>query len=299
MDRDPPALSRLDAVRSHVSGGEFRYLQRTFDHSDVAAMLDALHADGFALVPGVLTPAECSDLRDAIDRLSGFAWDRHLTGPTDHYKCVFNRDRVFLDLLDREPVVSLAEAAMGSDCHAIGQSAWRSRKGHDGANPHTDRVFFDSAAGEGAPEELLVAGRVKLPVMLCTAHFYLSDVDSEAQAPTYVIPGSHKSGRSLVPGRDYRVRERFEKPITWRGRGLEPVLVKAGDVLFFRSELWHSGGINTSEGVRYLLQNHYGRRVVAQQFSPYMRWQFAPHVVEHANPRQRRLLGDHKQGAYD
>jgi len=68
----------------------------------------------------------------------------------------------------------------------------------------------------------------------------------------------------------------------------------------FRSELWHAGSDNRSaERSRYMLQVHYGRRMVAQKFSPYLRFQFNPAVLAAATPRQRRLLGDHAEAEYD
>jgi ectoine hydroxylase-related dioxygenase (phytanoyl-CoA dioxygenase family) len=262
---------------------EFKYLQKTFAKDDVAGMTEALHEDGFALIPGVLSAEEVQQTRDAIDRLQGFYWDG-TGGVTDHYKCVFNREKWFLDLCDREPLINLAEATMGSQCHIIGESAWRSRPGHNGWSPHTDRTFVE------VPEELVLSGQVKLPIYLCTAHYYLDDLDTTL-APTYVIPGSHKSGRALSWGK--------EGDPEWHGKKLEPVLCKAGDVLFFRSEIWHTGSLNSSEKTRYLLQVHYSHRFISQQFSPFLDFQFAPHILQNATPRQRRLLGDHSRGAYD
>ena len=46
----------------------FDYRQRTLALDDLAGMTDALHDDGFALVPGVLSPDEVQAMRDAIDR---------------------------------------------------------------------------------------------------------------------------------------------------------------------------------------------------------------------------------------
>ena len=86
---------------------DFEYRQKTFAQDDIAGMTDALHEDGFALIPGVLSPDEVKRTRDAIDNLTGFGWDKHLSGPTDHYKNVFNRDKWFLDLCDREPLIDL------------------------------------------------------------------------------------------------------------------------------------------------------------------------------------------------
>ena len=259
------------------------YRQKTWDIDDTAGMAKAIHEDGFALIPGVLSADECATLRDSIDRLRPFGFDK--LGVTDHFKCVFNREKTFLDMIDRPGVIELAEATMGSQCHIIGETAWRSHPGHNGWSPHTDRIFVEM------PEDMAMDPRFTLPIYLCTAHFYLNDITLD-MAPTWVIPGSHKSGRALSWGK--------EASPTWHDRELEPVLCKAGDVLFFRSEVWHTGSKNTTDDrTRYLLQVHYANRIVAQQFSPYLTFQFSPEVLSNATPRQRRLLGEHPGGAYD
>jgi len=71
-------------------------------------------------------------------------------------------------------------------------------------------------------------------------------------------------------------------------------------VLMLRSELWHAGSRSrTKDRSRYLLQVHYGRRMVAQKFSPYLEFHFTPEVLAACTPRQRRLLGDHQAAEYD
>jgi hypothetical protein len=265
---------------SQATKNAFRHLQPTHHLDDTAGQLRALHEDGFTLIPGVLSPEEVQAARDAIDRLTPFHWD--FQGLTDHYKCIFNRDPFWLPYLDRPGVIELAEAAMGPECHIIGQTAWRSHPGHRGVGVHADHLMLE------VPEDLLLSGRVRLPVFICTTHYYLSDVTPEL-CPTRVLPGSHKSGRR--PGRH---------EVSWNGRGLEAVLCRAGDVLFFRSEVWHSGSDNvTADQTRYLLQVHYGQRMIAQKFSPYLDWKFNPEVLARCSPRQRRLLGDHQRAAYD
>lgn len=262
----------------------FEYRQRTFPLDQTQEMAQAMHDDGFVLIPGVLSAKEIADLRAAIDRLKPFGFDK--LGKTDHFKCVFNREKLFLDYIDRPGVVELAEATMGEDCHIVGETAWRSYPGHDGWSPHTDRVFFE------LPEHVADDPAVKLPIFQCTAHFYLDDITMDL-APTWVIPGSHKSGKALRWG------QAGKNPM-YKGRALEPVLCKAGDVLFFRSELWHTGSQNkTADQVRYLLQVHYSQRVIAQQFSPFLTFALSNEVLATANPRQRRLLGEHRPGAYD
>jgi ectoine hydroxylase-related dioxygenase (phytanoyl-CoA dioxygenase family) len=240
-------------------------------------LLRALHRDGFVLMPGVLDAAQIADVRRATDLLKPLHWD--YSGVIDHYKCVFNRDPFWLPYLDVNGVIELAEAALGDDCHIIGQTAWRCHPGFVGAPLHLDYLPME------LPPDLLADPGFELPMQVFTAQFYL-DADL---SPTHVIPGSHKAGRPPAAGETQ-----------WNGRSAQPVLCRAGDVLILRSELWHAGSDNrTADRTRYMLQVHYGRRMVAQKFSPYLHWQFNPAVLAAATDRQRRLLGDHQEAEYD
>jgi hypothetical protein len=68
-----------------------------------------------------------------------------------------------------------------------------------------------------------------------------------------------------------------DKNPTWHGRELEPVLCKAGRRFVFPQRNMAFGSVNkTADETRYLLQNHYSHRYIAQQFSPYISWQFNP-----------------------
>ncbi|QRY80611.1 phytanoyl-CoA dioxygenase family protein [Pseudomonas sp. PDNC002] len=234
--------------------------------------LRALHDEGFVLLRGLLGVAQVAEVRALIDDLRPLHWDYE--GLVDHYKCVFNRSPRWLPYLDPSGLIELAEAALGDDCHVIGQTAWRCHPGFIGAELHQDYLPVALPA-------------VDVPMFICTAQIYLDDID-EALCPTWVVPGSHRAGRAPQP-------DEYE----WQGRAAEPVLCRAGDCLLFRSDLWHAGSRNTSQRTRYLLQVHYGRRMVAQKFSPYLDWAFNPQVLAACTPRQRRLLGDHEAAEYD
>jgi hypothetical protein len=251
----------------------------TYRPDEVERMAEAMHEDGFVLIPAVLSPSEVDSARQKLDELQAILWD--YTGSTDHYKNVFNRDLFWLPFIDRAGVIDVAEACLGADCHIIGETAWRSHPGHSGVGLHLDYLPMEW------PEPGVPAG-MRVPMFLCTAHFYLSPQPEEL-CPTWLVPGSHRAGRRPSRAETH-----------WNGRLAQPVLCNAGDVLFFRSDVWHSGSDNrTPDQVRYLLQVHYGRREMAQHFAPYLAWPFNPEVLAACNPRQQRLLGDHPPGAYD
>jgi hypothetical protein len=263
-------------------------LSRHYAFYDIEALVQALECDGYALIEHVLTREMCDEARRRIDELEPQHWDEchdgaHL-GSTDRrldrYLCVFNRDPYWLGFVDRPGLIELAEAVLGPDCHIIGETAWRSHPGFRGEPLHVDyqpRVWDERSA----------VGTAHIPMFIVTAHFYLSEVGVQC-APTRVVPGSHRAGR---PPRDGEC--------AWEGRGAETILARAGDGLVFRSDVWHAGSDNTSPATRYLLQVHYGRREMAQHFSPFLQWRFNPEVLAAATKRQRRLLGEHEPGAYD
>ncbi len=247
---------------------------------DTCEHVQALHRDGYTLLPGLIGDGQVHALRCAIDALSPRHWDYQ--GLLDHYKCVFNRDPFWLTYLDLPGAIELAETILGEDCHVIGQTAWRCHPGLLGMGLHLDYLPM------ALPAVLLDDPAFKLPMFICTLQLYLDDID-ELLAPTRVVPGSHRAGRAPQPGET-----------DWRGTPAQPILCRAGDALMFRSELWHAGSPNLDpHRRRYMLQVHYGRRMVAQKFSPYLDWRFDPQVVAAATPRQRRLLGDHAEAEYD
>lgn len=254
----------------------------------LADQTEALYRDGYAYLPNVLTPQRVAKLRDHMDALMPIPESFDKNGlPEDlgyvnkHINNAFNRHPHFLQFLDCPGIIEIAEAIHGSDCHCIGMTAWLTGPGRPDQKLHTDWLPLS------LPEDILADTRVRLPIFITTAHFYLDDI-TEAIGPTNFIPGSHLSGRN--PNGD----------TTWKGQTEKSIMCNAGDVVIFRSEVWHRGTANTSDETRYLLQVHYAKRMIAQKYPPYLnRFQFAPKILARATSRQRRLMGDHQSSNYD
>ena len=258
-------------------------------HNDLESQVEALERDGYVYFPGVLNAEEVAELRATMDRLETIpeCLDRHQT-PQNGGKFLnkiinnsFNRDPLYLQFLDKSPIVEVAEATHGEDCHCIGMQSWVTGPGRPDQGLHTDWLPIS------LPADVRSDPRVKVPIFITTAHYYLNDMYEEL-GPTKFVPGSHFSGCSPNGATE------------WNNRGEESILCNAGDVVFFRSEVWHRGSANTSAETRYLLQVHYAMRMITQKYPPYLnKFQFDESILTQANPQQRRLMGDHRPSNYD
>lgn len=249
---------------------------------------EALYRDGYVYLPSMLDADQVELLRDRMDALDAIeeCFDKH-TDPAKHgflnksINNTFNRDQHFLQFLDWPGVIEIAEAVHGDDCHCIGMTAWMTGDGRPDQPLHVDWLPVS------LPQDVLADPRVRLPIFITTAHFYLDDLTQEL-GPTNFVPGSHLSGQGP------------EDETTWQGQSEKSILCSAGDAVIFRSEVWHRGTANSSDRTRYLLQVHYAKRMITQKYPPYLnRFQFDPHIIEQASPRQLRLMGDHRPSNYD
>lgn len=253
--------------------------------------VESVHRDGYAYFPSYLDADEVQALRRAMDETPTLPehFDRNTTGeekPDGFREKVinnaFNHNEEFFSYLDKPGIIELEEALHGADCHVIGMTGWVTGPGRPTQNLHVDWLPVE------LPSHVFADPNVRLPVFITTAHFYLNDLYPEL-GPTQFIPGSHRSGTRPQPGQ-----------FDWNGREMENCMVKAGDAVVFRSEVWHRGTPNTSKETRYLLQVHYAQRMITQKFPPYLnRFQFNQELLASATPRQRRLLGDHVKSNYD
>lgn len=259
--------------------------------------IEAMERDGYVYFPGFLSADEVAELRSAAHQLEPIAenLDVDLSQEADGHmqKCInaaFNRDPLFLKYLDKPGMIELAEAIHGSDCHIVSMHTWLVGSGRPDQQLHTDWLPFS------VPADVRADPRVRLPIFITTAHVYLDDMTEEL-GPTKLIPGSHRSGRK--PNGASADDPSAVPETAWNGIKEQSFLGKAGDCIFFRSEIWHRGAANRSDQIRHTFMIHYAHRMITHKFPPYLSFQYNPEVIAAATPRQRRLLGEHVQSNYD
>jgi ectoine hydroxylase-related dioxygenase (phytanoyl-CoA dioxygenase family) len=249
--------------------------------------VEQFHRDGYLFLPDFLTLDLVEQLKADLDRELE-SHDLTYTGEDDANATMRLRVRLFersaanLSLFDMDPIAAFAELLIAPNCHVIHNNSFITRPGGGITTWHQDDASHYLVT-HGEPP-----ANVRLPVLFFTANYYLTDVTEREHGGTEVIPGSH-----LFGGTPPRIIEgtKYESMVV-------PCLGKAGSVVLFNNQVWHRGGPNRSDRVRYITQVTYGRRIISHMFYPFMNYQMPEHVYRDADDRRRRLLGFLDHGAY-
>jgi hypothetical protein len=246
----------LDKVKSRQSTPQ---TESCVEKSEVSAStsrkrrnyVQMFQRDGFLLVPDVLSPIQCRELRDIIDNLDASGHHRGRQNTQRHimHKClfeqypeqcfnIFKNDTILPIVKD---LISMAGSSRRDDrsliAHVIHNNAFKVSPGGDGqaARWHTDDppLFI----GDLPPD-------VHIAPMVLTCMYYLNDVRGAVDGMTHVIPGSHRLGRPCT------AEEAEQMPFVCPS-------VRAGSVLIISSAVWHRGSSVAPDGnPRYLFQVH-------------------------------------------
>ena len=251
------------------------------DDHQIVDWVEQFHRDGFLFLPGVLQPDLVTTLRADLDAVleenpppPGGAIELHPR--------MFERSSANLSLFDLEPIATFAEALINTTTHVIHNNSFRTPPGGGLSTWHQDDPSHYTVTHGEPPTN------VRLPVLLFTANYYLTDVEEVAHGPTQCIPGSHLFGANPpnpIEGTPYE-----EQVVSCLG--------PAGSVVMFNNQVWHRGAPNTSQRTRYMTQISYARRIIGHKYAPFMNYQMPEHVYRDADERLRVLLGFLPGGAY-
>ncbi|WP_309604099.1 phytanoyl-CoA dioxygenase family protein [Phenylobacterium sp.] len=258
-----------------------------------------LEREGYAVIRDLLTASEVADLRHEIAGI--FDRDppdergqRPVEDAAMFRYAMLNRSAAAQAVVAHPRLLSVIEPLLGEDCHVIANTAWRNPAGHPGS--HGGQAWHvDGGPHVPLPDGVRWPADIPHPVFAIGVHLYLQDCALE-DGPTGVIPGSHLSGRAPPTGRQ------LDDDLDFEGRGVTPLIVRAGDAGLFVSDIWHRR-MPTGPGDhgRFFLQVHYGRRDIAQRLvTTAQSNQLSPEAIARATTdRQRRVVGLHPAHFYD
>ncbi len=260
--------------------GELNSLPYPDRTPDITEAIRAMYVDGYVIFPGVLNTNEVALMRERIDAM-GSANDEDYVVPKWCYNkqigSEFHRNPDYLDYIDRPGIYEVADAILsGPDTGSVKVtfgSSWVTGAGR-AMGLHVDFLPVH------VPEPVQCSTDFVMPIFMATAHYYLDHMIPEL-GPTTIVPGSHRAGRAP------------QDETSWNGIETQAAMVKAGDVVFFRSDLWHGAWKNTHPTRRrYIMQVAYGMGYMQSNYPP-MKYNemYTPEVLGKATLRQRRLLG--------
>ncbi|MDB5057763.1 MAG: Mitomycin antibiotics/polyketide fumonisin biosynthesis protein [Chloroflexi bacterium] len=250
---------------------------QTVSDTQIQDWIETFHRDGYIFLHHFLPPDWVAELKADLERVL-----RDLKPGAIAFR-LFETSNANLRLFDMEPLATFAETLVSKDCHVIHNNSFATPPGSMGISRwHQD----------DPPHYLVTHGdpptNVRLPVLLFTANFYLTDVTDPSHGPTEFVPGSHLFGATpptVLEG------------TKWADQ-VVPCLGPAGSAVIFNNQVWHRGTPNRSERTRCITQVSYGRRIINHMYFPFMNYQMPEHVYADANPRLKRLLGFLPTGPY-
>ncbi|MEH1950397.1 MAG: phytanoyl-CoA dioxygenase family protein [Nostoc sp.] len=262
--------------------------------------IEFFHTHGFLVIDNVLTPEQCQLLKNDLDEtLKKIEGENYHESKKMMMKRMFEHSKQNLNLFALEPIVTFAEHLIGG-ANGIGHSI---QDGVPNANiihvihnnsfkipPNTDGLAKNAWHQDDTPHVISLDGEpltnIRLNVLAFTVNYYLTDVVSERNGPTQVIPGSHLFGKFCngdISGYEDRVYN---------------CLGAMGSAVCFNNQVWHRGSRNSSSITRYITQITYAKRLVGHKYEPFMNYQMPSHCYEEADQRLKQLLGFLPNGAY-
>lgn len=234
---------------------------------------DFFWENGYLVIDNALTQAEIDFYLEKIKSV----------GPSPGYHRnskvrIFEQDYSFVQLLEKEPIISLMRLMLGENLHVLTQMVHIMEQGTEVLRWHIDENYIPT------PSRYLIGRDLPPIINAIHCHYYLVDVPIE-MGPTMVIPGSHMSGRGP--------NEADGNPPQWKGNSPVSLTVKAGGCVMYSNQLWHTGSPNLTQEKRLSIVNFYGRRFVSQRLYPFVNYQIPPDIFEQCTESQKKLLGAH------
>jgi phytanoyl-CoA dioxygenase PhyH len=252
----------------------------TLEKVDVAqlrALREEFWENGFLILPGTLSAAECDRYVGVLDRLDKTVTkgargrDRSPGDPLELRSCI-KKAPEFMELVDRPDILLLLAFIHGYNIQ-LGNSHAFIRLGYEKSQGESPQRLFGWHR-DLMPTATPVNGRY--PHLATRVGYFFTPADEPMMGSLYVVPGSHRTA-----GRPAWNRQ------TDLPYGMHELLVTAGSAVLFDNRLWHSTSPNYGPHPRKNLYMEY-----AQRWMRPFDYHFQDDAVyAAADPVRKQLLG--------
>ncbi len=221
----------------------------------------SLDEQGYFVVEGVYSKAECREMAEEFDRLIAIERDQgghevHVEPGAPRISNIFNKTAVYDRCLECKPLLAAAQHLLGEfKIHGANLRDPLKGQGHQDLHADVPKYFRD---------DWWVANGI-----------LLFDDMTPDNGPTRLVPGSHLRAPINIPY--VNIGDWQPTPLTPEEQALVPedvakpypgeihVTAPAGSVAVLNSSLWHAGTVNKSGARRRVLHLTYTRRDLPQQ----------------------------------
>ncbi len=236
------------------------------------ALQQSYAANGFVVVPAVFSPAEIARYRDHYMALRRFPREGDTTGVTANSEQDTNQqyprmihmhrwDDVSLQWLLDPRLNAVMTGLLGREPYAVQTMLYYKPPGARGQALHQDQFYLKVQPGT------------------CLAAWLALDDCDEANGCMQLVPGSHRWEVLCTQPADTTLSFTDITVPLPPGVSPTPVLMRAGDVLFFHGSTVHGSYPNTSDRFRRALIGHYidgAAEQVGQYYQPALRMNGQP-----------------------
>lgn len=250
------------AAQSHAFNGTATS-NVTADH---LRAIEAIKRDGYVLLPGVLSRAECDEYSELMQKLAGKS--KTYIGGYLRESDIVEKELGFSKLLDRPETYPIVKSMLGGWARMMSTEAIiRTKTDDDPVRWHED--------GPNCPPYRSLA--VPTPTLQMKIGYFLNDVEGE-NGNLVVMPKSH-----LLPN-----GPPADLPQGVGAKGALAIQAKAGTAVIFHSALWHCVLPNKSDTPRKSL--YYG--YCLPWMAPFDRSASSPQLRSLLTGERRALLMD-------
>lgn len=230
--------------------------------------VDAIAAQGYTIIEGVLQPAEADALREDLERIEQDEGIVPARNPFEghHTVRIYNllaRGDVYARIPVDPLVLPVVEAVLDSGCLVSSLSSIAIGPGESHQMLHSD----DQVIGLPRPH----------PALVCNTMWALTDFTA-ANGATRIVPGSHRSDRCPDPRGDAEAEA-----------GAIPAEMPKGSVLVWHGSLWHGGGGNQTSHRRVGIAMNYCAGFIRQQENQQLG--IPREIARTFSPRLKELIG--------